>query len=127
MKWYLARDRQEHHPAHARREHRSPRLRPLSLGYRGEKGYLHLSHQLRLPPQRRANDAPPARPESWESGYRTKQGEFVITDKHRRYNSSIYGYVPNYAASHGCIRLPIDSAKKLFVMTKVGDTVMIKP
>lgn len=38
-----------------------------------------------------------------------------------------YGYVPNYPASHGCIRLPMDSAKKLFAMTEVGDRVTIKP
>ncbi len=83
---------------------------------------------------------------SGKSGYRTRQGEFVITDKHRHHNSSIYGssmpyfqrlscsdfgfhygYVPNYAASHGCIRLPMDAAKKLFAMTSVGDTVTIGP
>lgn len=83
---------------------------------------------------------------SGKSGYRTRQGEFVITDKHRTHSSSIYGSsmpyfqrlscsdfgfhfgnVPGYAASHGCIRLPMDSAKKLFAMTQVGDTVTIKP
>ena len=83
---------------------------------------------------------------SGKSGYRTRQGEFVITDKHRTHNSSIYGSsmpyfqrlscsdfgfhygnVPGYPASHGCIRLPMDSAKKLFAMTEVGDTVTIKP
>lgn len=81
-----------------------------------------------------------------KKGYRTRQGEFVITDKHRHHKSSIYhssmpyfqrlscsdfgfhyGYVPNYPASHGCIRVPMDAAKKLFAMTKVGDTVTIKP
>ncbi|MFK7849433.1 MAG: ankyrin repeat domain-containing protein [Akkermansiaceae bacterium] len=83
---------------------------------------------------------------SGKKGYRTRQGEFVITDKHRHHKSSIYGssmpyfqrlscsdfgfhygYVPGYPASHGCIRLPMASAKKLFAMTKVGDTVTIKP
>ncbi len=83
---------------------------------------------------------------SGKSGYRTRQGEFVITDKHRTHNSSIYGSsmpyfqrlscsdfgfhygnVPGYPASHGCIRLPMASAKALFAMTKVGDTVTIKP
>lgn len=83
---------------------------------------------------------------SGKRGYRTRQGEFVITDKHRRHTSTIYGssmpyfqrlscsdfgfhygYVPNYPASHGCIRLPMDAAKKLFAMTQVGDTVTIKP
>lgn len=83
---------------------------------------------------------------SGKSGYRTRQGEFVITDKHRDHNSSLYGSsmpyfqrlscsdfgfhygnVPGYPASHGCIRLPMDSAKKLFAMTEVGDTVTIQP
>jgi ankyrin repeat protein len=83
---------------------------------------------------------------SGKSGYRTRRGGFVITDKHRHHKSSIYGssmpyfqrlscsdfgfhygYVPNYPASRGCIRLPMDSAKKLFAMTEVGDRVTIKP
>lgn len=79
-------------------------------------------------------------------GYRTRQGVFVVTDKHRHHNSSIYGSsmpffqrlscsdfgfhygnVPSYPASHGCIRMPWSSAQKLFSMTKVGDKVTIKP
>ncbi len=83
---------------------------------------------------------------SGKTGYRTRQGEFVITDKHRTHNSSIYGSsmpyfqrlscsdfgfhygnVPGYPASHGCIRLPMSSAKALFAMTEVGDTVTIQP
>lgn len=87
-----------------------------------------------------------ARVSSGKIGYRTKQGEFVITNKYRHHNSSIYGssmpyfqrlscsdfgfhygYVPGYPASHGCIRLPMDAAKKLFAITSVGDRVTIKP
>jgi len=83
---------------------------------------------------------------SGKRGYSTRQGEFVITDKHRQHTSTLYhssmpyfqrlscsdfgfhyGYVPGYAASHGCIRLPMDSAKKLFAMTEVGDRVTIQP
>jgi ankyrin repeat protein len=83
---------------------------------------------------------------SGKRGYSTRQGEFVITDKHRHHTSTLYhssmpyfqrlscsdfgfhyGYVPGYPASHGCIRLPMDSAKKLFAMTEVGDRVTIKP
>ncbi len=81
-----------------------------------------------------------------KKGYATRQGDFVITNKHRHHTSNIYhasmpyfqrlscgdfgfhyGYVPGYPASHGCIRLPMESAKKLFAMTEVGDTVRIKP
>lgn len=79
-------------------------------------------------------------------GYRTRQGVFVVTDKHRHHNSSIYGSsmpffqrlscsdfgfhygnLPGYPASHGCIRMPWSSAEKLFSMTEVGDKVTIKP
>ena len=82
---------------------------------------------------------------SGKSGFRTRQGEFVITDKHREHTSNLYhssmpyfqrlscsdfgfhyGHVPNYPASHGCIRLPMESARKLFAMTEVGDRVTIK-
>jgi len=81
-----------------------------------------------------------------KSGYRTPTGEYVISDKHRHHNSSIYGssmpffqrfscsafglhqgYVPNYPASHGCIRLPYESAKFLFNKMKVGDYCVIQP
>lgn len=83
---------------------------------------------------------------SGKRGFSTRQGDFVITDKHRHHTSNLYhssmpffqrlscsdfgfhyGYVPSYPASHGCIRLPMDSAKKLFAMTEVGDRVTIKP
>jgi lipoprotein-anchoring transpeptidase ErfK/SrfK len=37
------------------------------------------------------------------------------------------GNVPNYPASHGCIRLPAGTAKKLFSMTQAGDRVNIVP
>ena len=87
-----------------------------------------------------------SRVSSGKRGYRTRQGVFVITDKHRTHNSSIYGSsmpffqrlscsdfgfhfgrLPGYPASHGCIRMPWSSAQKLFSMTRVGDKVTIKP
>lgn len=83
---------------------------------------------------------------SGRNGFRTREGEFVITNKHRSHSSSIYGSsmpyfqrlscgdfgfhygsVPGYPASHGCIRLPMSAAKKLFSMTQVGDRVSIVP
>lgn len=76
----------------------------------------------------------------------TRQGAFVITNKYREWESTIYessmpffqrlsasdfgfhvGYVPNYPASHGCIRMPDHAAQKLFTMTRVGDYVEIVP
>ena len=81
-----------------------------------------------------------------KSGYRTRRGDFVITNKYRSWNSTIYGSsmpyfqrlsasdfgfhvgnVPSYPASHGCIRMPHSAAKKIFGMTKVGDYVEIVP
>jgi ankyrin repeat protein len=79
------------------------------------------------------------------AGYSTKRGEFVITNKERNHRSTIYhvempyfmrlscldfgmhaGYVPNYPASHGCIRLPEDTARKLFSEIPVGTLVTVQ-
>jgi ankyrin repeat protein len=78
-------------------------------------------------------------------GYSTKRGEFVITNKERYHRSTIYhvdmpyfmrlscldfgmhaGYVPNYPASHGCIRLPEDAARKFFSEIPVGTLVTVQ-
>ena len=77
-------------------------------------------------------------------GFTTKPGHYVITDKDRDHMSTIYkcpmpyfmrlscrdfgmheGVVPTYPASHGCIRLPGDAAKKLFSEIPIGTVVMI--
>jgi ankyrin repeat protein len=78
------------------------------------------------------------------NGFTTPAGHYVITDKDRDHRSTIYkcampyfmrlncrdfgmheGVVQPYPASHGCIRLPGDAAKKLFVDLPVGTVVMI--
>lgn len=77
-------------------------------------------------------------------GFTTPPGHYVITDKDRDHTSTIYkvpmpyfmrlncrdfgmheGVVPTYPASHGCIRLPSEAARKLFVEIPVGTVVMI--
>jgi ankyrin repeat protein len=77
-------------------------------------------------------------------GFSTPQGRFVITDKHQSHMSTIYkvkmpffmrlncrdfgmheGYVPDYPASHGCIRLPSEVARRLFREVPVGTLVTI--
>jgi ankyrin repeat protein len=78
-------------------------------------------------------------------GFATPRGEYVITDKDRSHRSTIYkvempyfmrlncrdfgmhesGSVPNFRASHGCIRLPAAAARKLFTEIPVGTVVMI--
>ena len=79
-------------------------------------------------------------------GFATPTGDFVITNKHRAWTSTIYhasmpyfqrlscsdfglheGNVPGYPASHGCIRVPAGNAAKLFTMTQAGDRVRIVP
>jgi len=78
-------------------------------------------------------------------GFRTPTGEYVISDKHRAHTSTIYhssmpffqrfscaafgihqGHLPGYAASHGCIRLPYESARFLFGKLEVGDYAVIQ-
>lgn len=79
------------------------------------------------------------------SGYSTKRGEFVITNKERNHRSTIYkvdmpyfmrlscldfgmhaGVVPNYPASHGCIRLPTEAARKFFSEIPIGTLVTVQ-
>ena len=79
------------------------------------------------------------------SGFATRAGDYVITDKDRYHVSTIYkvempyfmrlscldfgmheGYVPNYPASHGCIRLPGDAARKFFAEIPIGTLVSVK-
>ncbi|MGB0239664.1 MAG: ankyrin repeat domain-containing protein [Verrucomicrobiales bacterium] len=81
-----------------------------------------------------------------KSGHRTPAGEYVISDRHRHHTSSIYGssmpyfqrfsfsafglhqgYVPNYPASAGCIRLPYQSARHLWGKLDIGDYCVIQP
>ncbi len=77
-------------------------------------------------------------------GFDTPAGEYVVTDKKRSHVSSLYhvqmpffmrlncldfglhaGNVPNYPASHGCIRLPAEAAEKIFSEIPVGTVVTI--
>jgi ankyrin repeat protein len=84
---------------------------------------------------------------SGKQGYRTETGEYVITNKNRHHVSNVYkgakmpyfqrlscgdfgfheGYCPDYAASHGCLRVPRGNAAKLWSITKAGDRVVIVP
>ena len=78
-------------------------------------------------------------------GHATKPGVFSILEKQRYHHSNIYsgapmpwmnwltrsgtalhaGSVPGYPASHGCIRLPLAFAPKLYWITRVGDNVVV--
>lgn len=77
-------------------------------------------------------------------GFSTPTGRFVVTDKKTVHVSTIYkvkmpffmrlscrdfgmheGVVPDYPASHGCIRLPGDAARRLFKEVPLGTLVTI--
>jgi ankyrin repeat protein len=74
----------------------------------------------------------------------TPIGEYVVTDKKRHHRSTLYpadmpffmrlsckdfgmheGYVTGRPASHGCIRLPGDAARKLFAEVPIGTWVSV--
>ena len=78
-------------------------------------------------------------------GYATRTGSYVITNKERNHRSTIYnvempyfmrlscldfgmheGVVPNYPASHGCIRLPSEAARRLFAEIPLGTLVTVQ-
>jgi lipoprotein-anchoring transpeptidase ErfK/SrfK len=82
---------------------------------------------------------------SGRKGYPTPKGEFVVTNKHRHWRSTIYGssmpyylrlscrafglhagQLPGYPASHGCIRLNKKDAQSFFERVPVGTVVVIK-
>lgn len=78
-------------------------------------------------------------------GFRTPAGEYVVTDKHRKWRSTLYpadmpyfmrlscgeigfheGNLPGYPASHGCIRLRREDAAEFFKRVPIGARVVIK-
>ena len=80
-----------------------------------------------------------------KKGHTTPTGVFTILQKKVRHESSIYkgarmphmqrltwtgiamhaGHLPGYPASHGCVRLPVDFAEKLYSVTRSGTSVII--
>ena len=80
-----------------------------------------------------------------KSGHRTPTGVFTVLQKNVKHTSSIYkgasmpymqqltwsgvamhaGNLPGYPASHGCVRLPLDFAQKLYTVTDNGTTVVV--
>ena len=82
---------------------------------------------------------------SGKKGNSTPTGVFTILQKNKDHRSSTYdnapmpymqrltwkgvalhaGNLPGYPASHGCVRLPLEFAKRLFEVTEMGGTVVI--
>lgn len=79
------------------------------------------------------------------SGHLTPPGAYTILTKNETYHSEMYheasmpfmerltwdgmaihaGNNPGFPASHGCVRVPLDFAEKLYTITQPGDTVLI--
>ena len=82
---------------------------------------------------------------SGKEGHETPTGVFTILEKNVIHHSKTYddapmpfqqrltwmgvamhaGNLPGFPASHGCVRLPMEFAKKLFTVTPMGGTVVI--
>lgn len=80
-----------------------------------------------------------------KKGHSTPTGVFTILQKKVDHESSLYkgakmphmqrltwdgiamhaGQLPGYPASHGCVRLPVDFAEKLYSVTATGTTVIV--
>ncbi len=80
-----------------------------------------------------------------KKGYETPTGVFTILQKSEDHYSNLYddapmpymqrltwsgvalhaGRLPGYPASHGCVRMPYEFARKLFSVTKTGLTVVV--
>lgn len=78
-------------------------------------------------------------------GHRTPTGSFPILEKKRRHFSNLYnnapmpnmqrmtwdgvalhaGNIPGHAASHGCVRLPLEFSRLLFGVTSIGSVVRV--
>lgn len=99
-----------------------------------QRAYLYKNDQIALT----------TRISTGKPGHATPTGDFVITDKHPSHRSTIYkvdmpffmrlncrefgmheGIVPNYPASHGCIRMPGDKARELYKQVEIGTLVTI--
>lgn len=82
---------------------------------------------------------------SGRKSFPTPKGEFVVTDKHRHWRSTLYpadmpffmrlssrdfglhaGVLPGHPASHGCIRLRSKDAQEFFRQVPVGTPVVIR-
>src|SRR5215467_5525269 len=84
---------------------------------------------------------------SGRKGYETPAGIYSVLQKEAEHYLNLYedgympfmqritwsgialhgGPLPGYAASHGCVRMPVDFAERLFHLTKVGLRVIVAP
>ena len=84
---------------------------------------------------------------SGRKGYETPAGIYTVVQKEADHYSNLYedgympfmqritwsgialhgGPLPGYPASHGCVRMPVDFAERLFSLTKLGMRLIVAP
>lgn len=123
-----------------------------SIAAETESGFIESTHVIvsrdlqRMKVYRGGKVIAESKVSSGKRGHTTPTGIFTILQKNRRHYSNLYnnapmpnmqrltwsgyalhgsGHVPNYPASHGCVRLPKGFASKLFKMTRYGGHVVI--
>jgi len=84
---------------------------------------------------------------SGRKGYETPAGIYSVIQKEVEHYSNLYedgympfmqritwsgialhgGPLPGYAASHGCVRMPVEFAERLFDLTRIGMRVIVAP
>jgi len=84
---------------------------------------------------------------SGRKGYETPAGIYTVLQKEAEHYSNLYedgympfmqritwsgialhgGPLPGHPASHGCVRMPVDFAERLFSLTKLGMRVIVAP
>jgi ankyrin repeat protein len=143
----------------------SEKFKRYAINYAADQGYLHVMQLLlgRVPEDedilhvivdlseqrvrvyRGEEEIFSAACSTGRKGFETPAGEYVITNKYRNWNSTLYGSsmpyfmrlncgdfglhqgaLPGYPASHGCIRLPRGAAEKMFSLCRLGDRVTIR-
>ena len=140
----------EMEPLNLATERKDVKMMRLFLGQDpyNEERYIeiHLSEQRARLYDAKGNEMFSTQISTGRRGFATPTGEYVITNKHREWTSTLYhasmpyfqrlscsafglhqGNVPGYPASHGCIRVPEGKAAKLFSLTQTGDRVRILP
>lgn len=119
-----------------------------SLALAGDDGTLQIvvsKAQQSLAVYRDGTEIATSRVSTGKAGHSTPTGVFSILEKRKYHESNLYsnapmpfmqrltwsgialheGRVPNYPASHGCIRLPAKFARELFDMTARGAHVVV--
>lgn len=128
-----------------RKYSKKKRLPGLKKGVKGPVQIVVSIPRQRLSVYKNGQLVAQSRVSTGKAGHRTPTGIFSIIQKNRKHFSNLYnnapmphmqritwsgialhgGPIPNYPASHGCVRLPYGFARRLFNYTKMGAHVII--